>query len=171
MGVLLDPKKKDLFLTLYYIEDKKESGSSVFYFIRKEEDLNVWKKLGYKTEEEFLEIKKTAAKDVIVDDSKKINKLKTKWQKVNWKDQNDIYSKSIKIIPISDGSSRTEIDGIKYRDNRLKKNLVDWDLKDDDGNKIECTHENIDNLIPEVAEELISQYDSLINPEKKISDQ
>lgn len=165
MGVLVDPKKKDLNLTLYFIEETKpHTNVSIFNFIKNEEDLAYWKSQGYRYEEEIIEAKKNATKDVIIDDSKKITKLRVKMQRTNWKEQNEIYTKSIKIIPFSDGTSRAEVDGIRYRDNKLKKTLLDWDLKDDAGNKIECTSDIIDQLVPEVADELIAQYDQLTNP-------
>ena len=57
-----------------------------------------------------------------------------------------------------------DIDPLKYRELKLKSGIKKWDAKDDDGNSIPLTPENIDNLCPEVAAYLLKAFERATEP-------
>ena len=130
MGILLDPTKRFIAIELFYIEDVKMHGNSLFHFIRSKDDFDEWKKKGYWTEgEEQPSPTPGSRPDIkqVRDPKKMISKLVTHWTKPNWKDQNTIISRSLKTITTTDGKTINELDGVRYRDLKLKmclKNLV-----------------------------------------------
>ena len=52
MSVILDPSKQLIGLTLYYIEEQKPHGVSIFHIIDSLKEMEDWKSRGYRTEEE-----------------------------------------------------------------------------------------------------------------------
>lgn len=152
---------------MMYIEDQDEKhGNSKFYFINSREDLDSWKKKGYLTTDEMnksklpdSESKPGMPEKPPVDPKKVIQVLKTWWARMTWKEQNQIYSRCLKQATDSEGKTRTELDMIFYRDLKLKVCLKKWDLKDDNGGEIHVSDNIIDNLYPEVAQELLNQFE------------
>jgi len=172
MSLILDPRKQVIDLTIFYVEEKKAHGTAVFHFIKSKQDFTYWNSKGYHTAEEIQQIReenqaKERAGQVMIDTTRVIEAINTRWRRLTWGDQNSIYSKSIRSMQLSDGRAKSEFDGILFRDSKLKTCLKQWDLKDDAGNPIECTPQNIDLLIPEVAMELIRQFETLTEPSEE----
>lgn len=79
---------------------------------------------------------------------------------MTWKEQNQIYSRCLRQIAGTEGGgARTELDMISYRDQKLKTCLKKWDLKDDKGQDYPVSESVIDQLVPEVAQELLSNFE------------
>lgn len=155
MGILLDPNKRFIAIETYYVEEVKKHGNSVFKFIKSREDFEDWKKKGYVVEGE-----QTSDKQ-----DKIIRKLVTHWTKPTWKDQNTIISRSLKTTTSADGRTINELDGVKYRDLKLKLCLKKWSLVDEDsGEPVPVNHEIIDRLDPVVAQELLSSFERVTEP-------
>ena len=93
------------------------------------------------------------------DPKKVILVLRTWWSRMTWKEQNQIYSRCLKQVPIADGKTRTELDMIAYRDMKLKICLKKWDLKDENKQDVQITENIIDQLVPEVAQELLNNFE------------
>lgn len=154
MGILLDPNKRFIAIEIYYVEEVKKHGNSVFKFIRSRDEFDEWKKKGYVVEGEG-----QPAGDKI------INKLVTHWTKPTWKDQNVIISRSLKTTTTADGRTINELDGVKYRDLKLKLCLKKWSLTDQEsGEPVAVNAEVIDMLDPVVAQELLSSFERVTEP-------
>lgn len=174
MPILLDPNKQFVNIQLYYVEEVKKHGNSVFHFIRSAQELEEWKKIkGYKTQEEFDQEKSLAGSQekspgmpvkASPDPNKVIQSIVTGWRRMTWKDQNVIFSRCLKTIPGADGNMHTELDTIQYRDLKLKTCLKKWDLKDEQGKEVPVTEDVIDILTPEVAQELINNFEQITEP-------
>ena len=80
---------------------------------------------------------------------------------MTWKEQNQIYSRCLRQIPEAEGKTRTELDMIMYRDMKLKTCLKKWDLKGDNQQDIPITENIIDQLVPEVAQELLNNFEKV----------
>lgn len=157
MGILLDPNKRFIAIEIYYIEEIKKHGNSVFKFIRSRDEFEDWRKKGYVVEGEQQETDKTTGKT--------IHKLVTHWTKPTWKDQNIIISRSLKTTTTADGRTINELDGVKYRDLKLKLCLKKWSLTDENsGEPVAVTAEVIDLLDPVVAQELLSSFERVTEP-------
>ena len=50
---------------------------------------------------------------------------------------------------------------ISYRDLKLKVCLKKWDLKDDNKQDIQVSESIIDQLVPEVAQELLNNFEEV----------
>lgn len=151
MSIILDPNKSFISIETYYIEEKKKHGNVVFHFIRSKQELEKWKSQGY----EIKEPGKSYANP-----EKLIEKLITFWRRMTWKDQNVIFSKSLRQMQNQDGKLVPELDMIKYRDLKLKSCLKKWDLIDD-SKEIPISEEIIDNLDPSVASELLNSFEAI----------
>ncbi len=160
MSIVMKPNQQLVNIVTYYIEEVKKAGSSVFYFIDSAESMESWKRKGYITRGDMARMRK----DGEVVDDKVIEELHTVWRSMTWKEQNEISSKCLIHLPAPEGQSRTQWDGIRFRDMKLKTCLKGWDLVDDSGNKIPVTPENIDNLVPEVAHQLASDFEKMTEP-------
>ena len=166
MGLILSDKDLISILILF-TEEKTRNGSSRFKFINSKEQHEAFKAQGYITDQEFERFKnEPSAPGMPVkqkpDSSKLINSLKTYWSPLTWKAQNEIYSRCLKqVINPQDGSKTAEIDGILYRELKLKKCLKRWSLKDETGKEIPVTENVIDNLHPEIALELLSNFEKV----------
>ncbi len=170
MGILLDPSKNFITIQLQYIEDENErNGTSRFYFINNRKEAASWVAKGYLTSDAF-EQAKLASSDKPTpgmpakpppDPKKIVQILRTWWSRMSWREQNNLYARCLKQSTSPDGKARTDLDAISYRDMKLKTCLKKWDLKDDSGNEVTITETVIDNLVPEVAQELLNQFELL----------
>jgi hypothetical protein len=154
-----------------YIEKTDEKhGNSTYHFIGSKGELDRWKSKGYMTEDEIDRLKavpdpapgqpqlQPGPPEKPHDPKKVISILKTWWSRMTWKEQNQIYSQCLRQVPSVEGKTRTELDMIIYRDMKLKTCLKKWDLKD--GNQdVPVSDSVIDMLIPEVAQELLNNFE------------
>lgn len=177
MSIVLDPSKNFVAIQLMYIEELDEKhGNTKFYFISSRADLDDWKAKGYLTEAEMPETLPDSVQPPQPaqknqpgmpvqpqkppqDPKKVISVLKTWWSRMTWKEQNQIYSSCLHQVPTGEGKARTELDMISYRDLKLKTCLKKWDLKDDNGQDMPITETIIDQLVPEVAQELLNSFE------------
>lgn len=172
MPIVLDPSKNFVAIQIMYIEQENEKhGNSTYHFIGSRAEFDTWKNKGYSTADELskqqLEDKPKEANQPgmplkpPLDPKKVISILRTWWSRMTWKEQNVIYSRCIRQIPSesASGGTRTEMDMITYRDLKLKTCLKKWDLKDDNGQDIAVNENVIDNLVPEVAQELLNNFE------------
>jgi len=180
MSIILDPNKSLINIEMYYIEEKKKHGNTVFHFIKSKEEMEEWKKKGYRTEQEMQVSQPTIEKvpgtekvpgSVVqsFDANKIINRVETSWKRITWSDQNTLLSVSMKNIPGSDGRMVAELDGIKYRDKKLKTCLKRWDIKDENGQIVQVNDNVIDMLAPEVAQELLASFERITEPTEEDS--
>jgi hypothetical protein len=167
MGIVLGPNKL-IGIEIFYVEEQKPPFNfSRLYFIHSKEDMEKWKNKGYKLQSEISQLPTTEPSKPGMpvqqqpDNTKIIHKVTTEWSRLSWKDQNNILSKSLKTMTGSDGGTHTELDAILYRDMKLKTCLKRWDLKDDDGKPVALDSTTIDNLMPEIAMELISAFEQV----------
>jgi hypothetical protein len=167
VGILLDPNKRFIAIEIYYIEEIKKHGNSVFKFVRSRDELEEWKKKGYAVEGEPPQAQQPqqSQQPQQATNSKIIHKLVTHWTKPSWKDQNYIISRSLKTTTTSDGRTINELDGVKYRDLKLKMCLKKWSLTDEtSGEPVAVTSEVIDMLDPVVAQELLTNFERVTEP-------
>lgn len=156
MPIVLDPDKQLIGISTYFVEEIRKHGNSVFHFIRSKDDFDEWKAKGY------------VAEDQISPDQPKpdkiIRKILTYWKTVSWKDSNSILAKSLRQSIRPDGTHHQEVDGISYRDMKLKMCLKRWSLTDDGGKPIEISESIIDNLDPMFAHELLTSFEEITEP-------
>lgn len=178
MSIILDPKKQLINIDIFFIEHTRVHGNSTFSFIKSAADMAAWKEKGYKTEDEIVALSKQEQPKALppgaaipqqqqgplFDPAKIISKIITTWRRITWKDQNHILSSSLKTITSADGKTSTELDGIKYRDTKLKTCLKNWSIKDAEGNEVPVTQDAIDSLSPEVAGELLNAFEQVTEP-------
>jgi len=60
-----------------------------------------------------------------------------------------------------------DIDYLLMKEKKIVEGIVDWDIKDEKGNKVEINKENIFNLHPMIVETLSNEYDELSYVSKK----
>jgi hypothetical protein len=185
MSIILDPSKQFIKLKTYYIEEiKPPHGHSVFSFIESRDDLEEWKDKGYilVSEKNDLPPKnptqlatqqqtgqsqtqpKPQPNPAASQNGKYISEVNTKWTRLTWKEQNAIYSQCMKESIGTDGKLKYSFDNIKYRDLKLKKCLKEWDVKDDNGQYVPVDANVIDNLVPEVAQQLLDDFEKVTEP-------
>ena len=101
------------------------------------------------------------AKKMLEDEEQKkdVKILNTTWQLINWKEQNDLYSKATIDNPVS---GQKEIDFTKYREYKVDLCLKDWDYMED-GKKVPLTPENIDSMNADVMERVFEKYELAVN--------
>jgi len=87
---------------------------------------------------------------------KNIEVLNTKWKPRSWQVNNLIIQNSQTYNP---QTGAEELDIIKYQDNLIKQCMISWDLKDEEGNDVPITPDNIDDLPLEIVRYLVSTYD------------
>jgi len=174
MSIILDPSKNFVAIQIMYIEEKDSKHDNVKYsFINSHAEFESWKAKGYSTKEE-IEISKTTTASSPSENQpgmpvgssgqnseKIIQVLKTWWSRMNWKEQNIILGQCFKQTTGSDGESKTDLDMIVYRDMKLKTCLKKWDLKDDNNQEITITPSVIDSLVPEVAQQLLNNFEQV----------
>lgn len=96
----------------------------------------------------------------VLDPNKQIHILNTKWKEITWKEQNDILAE---CRSMNQFTGLQDIDHLKFRDQRIKMCLKEWDLKDDAGNNVPCHPEIIEQLPFDVVFALVNKFDKLIN--------
>lgn len=158
-SIILDPNKSFIQIDTFYVEEIKRMGPLEIikhHFIRSQDELEEWTGRGYSMPQQGIENQ---------NDEQTIKKLSTKWKRLTWKEQNTIFSNCFRTKPSADGKSTiTEMDGMRYRELKIKMCLKDWDIVDEMGNKIPVSEENIDNMVPEVANELLDSFEKLTEP-------
>jgi len=179
MSIVINPDKEFINIRIYYIEEPKEQGISVFNFIKNKDEFQVWTAKGYKTEEDLIKEKLLenptmqhnpqnpiqVPKDA--NDGKVIREIHSSWRRMTWAETNQVWSQCLKQIAGKDGAPKVDFDGIKYRELKLKKCLKGWNVRDDSGNPIPLTPESIDNLIPEAARELLDNFEKVTETTEK----
>ena len=90
---------------------------------------------------------------------KKTSVLSTKWKQLNWQEQNKIMSQNTNITDPLTG--QVQFDVYKFRDNRVKTCLKEWNLRDDNNNPIPITPEKIDQLPADIVGELLTEYEKV----------
>jgi len=171
MSILIDSSKEFVTIQIWYVEERNQrNGISQFHFIRNKNDNEFWRSQGYIpiTElEQKQQLQKPEAPGVALkpehDPQKVIKVLKTWWSQMSWREANDLYSRCVKRSTDANGEVRTELDAIAFRDQKLKTCLKRWDYQEN-GVEVPCTPTTIDSLYPEVAQELITQFESLTEP-------
>lgn len=174
MSIVLDPSKNFVAIQIRYIEEQDEKHGNVrYHFINSRAEFDKWRTKGYLTETEMSEELSGPNPDPVQknqpgmplqppkppqDPKKIISVLKTWWSRMTWKEQNQIYSRCLRQVG-AEGKTRTEMDMISYRDLKLKTCLKKWDLKDDNGQEMPITDTIVDQLVPEVANELLSNFE------------
>jgi hypothetical protein len=150
---------------MYIEEEDDKHGNSRFHFINSREEFDSWKQKGYLTADEISKAtlppsqnKPGMPEKPSVDPTKVVQVLRTWWSRMTWKEQNQIYSRCLRQTTDSEGKTKTELDMIAYRDFKLKTCLKKWDLKDGN-NEVPVSDTVIDNLYPEVAQELLNQFE------------
>ncbi|MHA2279293.1 MAG: hypothetical protein ACXAC5_00170 [Promethearchaeota archaeon] len=167
MSIVLDPSKSFVNFQMMYVEEKDEKHkNSRFHFINSRLEFDEWKKKGYVTSDELEKSNLNPGKSEPgmpekppINASKVIQILRTWWSRMTWKEQNQVYARCLRQSADAEGKTRTELDMIAYRDFKLKTCLKKWDLKDDDGQDIPVSEQIIDNLYPEVAQELLNHFE------------
>ncbi len=172
-SLLLDPSKSFISIQIWYVEEKDEKhGFNRFHFLDSREDLEHWKGKGYLTQEEFDKTSSDSQPssqpgmpEKSSPDSEKIIKvIKTWWTRMTWKQTNEINAKCLTQNTQADGDVKINIDAIKYRDIKLKCCLKKWDLMDENNREIPVTDVVIDQLVPEMAQSLISSFERVTEP-------
>ncbi len=173
MGIILDPKKQLVSIKLFYVEEEKKHGNAVFHFIKSEDELQTWRQKGYVTSEELSTKPNTNVESQVVpgspivvsnDPNKVVQSIETFWKRLTWGDQNSILAQCLKSIPNTSGNVTTELDGIKYRDLKLKTCLQRWNVIDESGQPVPINNSTLDNLVPEVAQELLASFERVTEP-------
>jgi len=174
MSIVLDPSKNFVTIQLMYIEEQdSKHGNTRYYFINSRTEFDNWKSKGYLTEEEMEKVIEPASAPAPPkepgmpvqpaqppqDPTKIISVLRTWWSRMTWKEQNQIYSRCLKQVTGAEGKTRTELDMISYRDMKLKTCLKKWDLKDENKQDVPITELIVDQLVPEVAQELLNNFE------------
>jgi len=158
MSIILDPNKQLIAIESYYIEKKRPHGNSIFHFIKSKDELKDWQDLGY-----VMENSVNSDGTPIVND-KIIHILQTHWKTLSWRDQNTVFSKSIRQVQKPDGSFASEIDTIAFRDWKLKTCLKKWNLTDANNQILDVSDGLIDNLDPLIAQEMLSEFEKVTEP-------
>ena len=136
---LLDTNEQIIKISIYYEEKKTQYGYIKPVMMTDEEV----KKLEEKSEE----------------DKKKGKVLNTEWKIMSWKDDTQIARDSTFTDSVS-GTS--DFDPYRFRDLRVKKCFVGWDLKDDQGQPIAFRPELIDKLPSDFVFSMIRKYEEAI---------
>ncbi len=167
MSILMDSSNL-VAIQIFYVEEKKKQGGEVFHFMRSQEEFDEWARKGYVTQEEFDKAQqKGAVKDpgmpeaADLDPEKVIQSLTTWWSKMSWKEQNNVYSQCLKQITGTDGTQRTVLDSLAFRDLKLKTCLKKWSLTDKENQEVPVSEMVIDMLVPEVAQELLYSFEKV----------
>lgn len=148
---IIGSKRRQIEIKLHYEERETETGYSKIIIF--EDDIG---KTKIKEQEEKNKIK-VAAGEKLVSEDEKIKILTTYWQPLMWGEQQEITKQCEKYSP--DGMQ--DVDVFAFRDFRLKKCLVDWDIKDEKGEKVRLSPSNIDLLPTEVVFALMNKFDTL----------
>jgi hypothetical protein len=95
--------------------------------------------------------------DLSEEEKKKYEKVECKLRPLTWKQHNDL----VRSATVNRGTGMgNELDWQSYKERKLCKILVAWDVKDKDGKPVPVTEANIFKLCPPVAEEILQQFDN-----------
>lgn len=97
------------------------------------------------------------AKKMLEDETKKsqVEVLNTKWKHASWVEQNMIVAES---QDFNEFTRAKEPNWSRYRDLRIKRLMVDWDLEHEN-KKVPVTDEYIDRLPAEIVLDLFDKYE------------
>jgi hypothetical protein len=100
------------------------------------------------------------SKAMLADEEKRgdVETINSKWKQSNWQEENSILDKCMRT---NDMTGMPETDFIKYRDMKVKTMLKDWDLRAEDGTKINCNKDMINRLPAEIVFALLNKFESL----------
>lgn len=172
MPLLLQPNKDLIHLEHLYTEKQTKHGKSIFTFIDSPEQLKTMIDNGCIMEEDVRQAMaehQARREEFQLDPSKVIRKIRTDWAPLNWRESNNIYSSCMKQTTLADGNPSIELDAIKFRDQKLKTCLKNWDIKDDNGQNVPLNAATIDTLASEVAQKLIDDFDRVTQvPEEEL---
>lgn len=101
---------------------------------------------------------KVISDDKLVKEDNTIHLLVTRWKKISWKDDNDVIKEST-ISNMMTGAS--EFNPFMYRDRKIKKCLIGWDLKDDSNNPVPFSVELIDKMPSDIVYALLNKYEKM----------
>lgn len=96
--------------------------------------------------------------------SKTIEILKTTWNLLTWKEQNDVMNKSSHLVNPQTGER--QFDFIAYRDTIVKKCLKDWNIQENE-KPIPVTSDAIDRLPGTIVTILYEKFEELIDYTEK----
>lgn len=162
MSILID-SSNFVAIETFYVEETKKHGNTKFHFINSAADMKKWKDKGYSTKSELdvpVNQEPGMPEAPTRDPNKVISSLKTWWSRMSWKEQNLLLSKCMKQKTGSDGTMSVEIDALLLREMKLKTCLKKWDLTENN-KEVPITPTVIDNLVPEVAQQLISEFEKI----------
>tara|TARA_Y100000034_G_C6896101_1_gene413156 strand:- start:227 stop:670 length:444 start_codon:yes stop_codon:yes gene_type:complete len=90
-------------------------------------------------------------------------KLSTRWRYLDWDSKKDILNRSKVFDPVK---SELSYDPITYRDNLVKKCLLEWNFNNADEDYVKVDSERIDGLPPDVVDKLLLFYERAIESEE-----
>jgi len=109
-----------------------------------------WKKTGRNT------VRVLSSLDSVGEDEKaKYTKVEFQMRPLNWKQHNEIQREAT-LERMGQGA---EIDWVLYKERKLFKILIGWDIKDDKGQPVPMNEAMIYKLHPMVAETLLQEFD------------
>jgi len=85
----------------------------------------------------------------------KSKKLKTKWLQETWKSNNEATRGS---MIFNSATGMPTIDWTKLAEYKLLHLLKEWDVTDDDGEKVPCNEEMKNMLDPDIAQQMLAAY-------------
>ena len=136
---LLDSISQSIEIKLYYKEIVNQYGVRAIKIIP----------------DEIAEEKLTSSKE---SSEEQIKLLVTTWKILSWKDDNDIVRDATKTDVISGNAS---FNAFLYRDLKVKKCIIGWDMKDNDGKDIPFSPEILDKMPADIMYALINKYEKI----------
>lgn len=89
------------------------------------------------------------------EDKKKYTPTKVKMREMTWGLFNQLQDEA--MVEGTNGESKFNYR--KYKENRLKRLLKEWDAKDKDGKDVAISENTISHLVPAIAEAILRAYD------------
>ncbi|NJL70427.1 MAG: hypothetical protein HC888_01855 [Candidatus Competibacteraceae bacterium] len=141
-SMFMEPEKSLIDIPLYYKIDENKAGVKKIRIFEDEE-----------------------AKKLMDEGDKSIEVLNTKWKQASWREQNELIEQSRRL---NQHTQKVEVEWNKYRDLRIKKMLVSWDLQYG-GRPLPIVPDNIDALPDVVVFALVDKYDTAVSmdPQEK----
>lgn len=100
---------------------------------------------------------KETEKGIVFEDAPESLKETFVFKKKNWENHKSIMSSSV----IMNASGEASVDLFKLMDMSIKTLLVDWTLKDDKGDKIPVTIENINRLPSSLVQHIFEKVKAI----------
>ncbi|MCD6435530.1 MAG: hypothetical protein J7L15_04010 [Clostridiales bacterium] len=97
-------------------------------------------------------------KEQAEDAKNKVEMIETKWNNLNWREQNEISTVSSKDIDPMTGERQFNL--IVYRDSLIKKCLKEWNLTMN-GNAVPVTSDNIGKLPSNIVYSLYKKFENI----------